>query len=398
MFSRLIGALESGVTVYVPSECGQRFLELLLSSGIQAETVLANDDGGIYAELSMKNVEKIASALDKLSIKVYIINIKGWYTLIAKLKSRLGAVIGIAMFVGLVWLSTLFVWRVDVVGAESVPIYELKSQLSELGVSSGSKISEIDAQTVANELLLRSPELSWASLDVTGTTVTLTIRETEVSEEREKRAMLLVAAEDGTVESVLVYSGVAAVKQGSVVKAGDVLISGAVSGGGLQYSDDPVLRLGVASGSVIARVERSCSVMLPLCETLHEANGVKHTRKSVNIFGLRFDIGVPYASENCTESVRQYNVTLFGVIELPIEVTETVWEEQTERKVVRSEQEAVAEARKRAAAKVTEELGNGDLLWLRLTECVRDGVCTVTAEYGCSVEIATVYRSLEYTE
>ncbi|MBQ9115910.1 MAG: sporulation protein YqfD [Clostridia bacterium] len=269
MTAELMEHIRARVIFAVDKESEDGFISALLRHRIPACLRRDEEDGRLIAEISPKFTKKILSVLDNLSLKVYIINIKGFPALLPFLRHRIGAVLGVILFFALIWLSSLFVWRVEVVGTQRVPMETLVSGLRELGVGEGSRISGIDAYAVSNALLAAHPELSWTSIDITGTTVTLTVRETVVGEKDEIGATsLMVASEDGVVESVLVYSGVAAVKPGCVVRAGDVLISGFISGSGLQYEDTPTLRVGKASGSVRAIVERSVTEYVPLHETV----------------------------------------------------------------------------------------------------------------------------------
>ena len=106
---------------------------------------------------------------------------------------------------------------------------------------------------MSNAIVSISGEISWAALNVKGTTVTLNVRETALpSDKSDELPPMMVAKKSGVVRSVELYSGKSAVKVGSVVKEGDLLISGFISGNGLQYSDTPGIRYEGASGSVRA--------------------------------------------------------------------------------------------------------------------------------------------------
>ncbi len=393
MFRRLIRFFRGNVTVYVPQTDKDAFLALLVTSDISASTRPTDGNGGIRAELSPGCIKKLAPDLDKLKIKVYIISVEGCLVLLSALRYRLGAVLGAVLLVLLVWLSSLFVWRVNIVGADGISANTLKLRLNEFGVGVGSRISDIDTLEIGDAFLLAYPELSWVSLDITGTTATLTVRETVLpNREPKSEGQLLVANEAGVIESVLVYSGGATVQPGSVVKKGDVLISGLISGSGLQYTPDPVLRMGNASGTVTARVERSLSVSVPLEETVYTADGSSHLRRTLNILGRSFSFGAHRPDAECSETESRYNVTLFGIIELPIEVTETVWTEYTVSHVTRTEDEAARRARKLASEMISSDIGDGETLWIKITQTEHDGVCTVDATYSCIAEIGEVYR------
>ena len=404
MLEKITESFHGSVTLRIESRYENGFLRMLLSEKIPAKVYELTENGekiGIGAVISPKFLKIISSSLDKYSIKVYIINIQGFCTLIPILRQRIGLTVGTVLFFALVWLSSLFIWRIDVVGAEAVSEEKLRYLLSESGVSAGATVSDIDAFSVSNALLLSCPELSWASLQLTGTTATLTVRETVNHQETEKnKTSLLIASESGVIESVLVYDGAAAVKVGCVVKKGDVLINGLISGSGLQYTDQPILRIGNADGSVKALVERTFSVTVPYRETelIPKENGRVYKGRSINVFGGGFYIGDRKPSADCYSVTESQNTpTVFGVA-LPVTVSETVWSEMTEREIVRTSEEAETLARARAEERLSAELGTDEI---RATEYVvavdeeRETV-TVTVTYRCVTEItasAEIYKN-----
>lgn len=396
ILGKAIDFLQGSITLGIEKRHENGFLRMLLSEGIPATVYELHENGekyGIKAVISPKFVKNIASALDKYSIKVYIINIKGLCALLPKLRHRIGVAVGAVLFFTLLWLSTLFLWRVEIVGAESVSESELRGALAEAGISAGAVISDIDAFSVSNALLLSCPQLSWASLGITGTTATLTVRETVSHQSAEKNeTALLVASESGIIESILVYEGAAAVKVGCVVKKGDALINGLISGSGLQYTDRPVLRIGKANGSVKALVEREISVSIPYreLEFIPKENGKIYRGRDIKLFGGGFYLGDREPCGNNYSAVaKKTSPTVFGA-SLPITVYETVWSELTERETVRSPQEAEALARARAEEALALGLNGDEATFTEYTVIHHEEneAVTVTVRYRCVTEIA----------
>lgn len=392
---RITEYLRGSVTLRIENRHENGFMRMLLSEKIPAKVYELTENGkkiGIGAVISPKFLKIISSSIDKYSTKVYIINIKGYCTLMPILRQRIGIAVGTVLFFALIWLSSLFLWRVDIVGAESVSEDTLRSLLAESGVSAGSTVADIDAFSVSNALLLSCPELSWASLQLTGTTATLTVRETVNHHETEKnKTPLLIASESGVIESVLVYNGAAAVKVGCVVKKGDVLINGLISDSGLQYTDQPILRLGNADGSVKALVERTFSVTVPYRETelIPRENGRVYRGRSINIFGGGFYFGDRKPSaESYSAAESRITPTVFGAA-LPVTVSETVWSEMTEREIVRTPDEAEALARARAEERLSAELGTDEIRAAEYTAAADEEseTVTVTVTYRCVTEI-----------
>lgn len=397
IIEKAVERIRGRAVLFVEDRYKSGFLRMLLCENIPA-TVWENDENeknrGLKAVISPKFTKNIISLLDKYSIKVYIINIEGYCAFIAALRKRAGALLGAALFFTVLWLSALFLWRVDVVGADTVSEERLRETLSELGVGVGVKISDIDAFSAANSLMVAHPEIAWASIQIKGTSATLTVRETvEHQGVRENGTSLLVASEGGIVQSVLVYKGASAVKVGSVVKAGDALINGLLSGSGLQYTDSPILRMGAADGSVTALVERELSVTVPYTETEYvpKENGRVLKRSRFTLFGAVFELGDDEPSDADAFSVSEEKTlpTVFGA-SLPVTVTETVWRELEPVLTERTAEEAEALARTRAEELLSEDTEGDELISAEyvVKHNEESGEVTVTVIYRCVTEIA----------
>ena len=73
------------------------------------------------------------------------------------------------------------------------------------------------------------PDLTWVSVEISGTQLQINVRENTASQESSEEAAVpsdLVADCDGVIESIITRQGVPLVEAGSVVKKGDVLVSG----------------------------------------------------------------------------------------------------------------------------------------------------------------------------
>ena len=395
MLKKLIDRTVGRAVLRVEPRYENGFLRMILSENIPAKVYELTENGkkiGIEAVISPKFIKIIASALDKYSIKVYIINIKGICALTTALRRRIGVAVGAVLFLAFIWLASLFVWRVDIVGADTVPEDTLRQALSDAGVSAGVAVSDIDAFAVSDSLLLSCPQLSWASLQLTGTTATLTVRETVTHQDAEKnKTPLLIASEDGVIVSVLVYEGTAAVKVGSVVKAGDALINGFISGSGLQYTDQPILRMGNADGSVKATVERELSVSVPYREVslVKKDGGSSYRGVYIKLFGIGFYLGDQKPSEeHYSAQESTLSPTVFGAT-LPLTLCETVWNELTESETVYTAEEAEAIARAKAEEALRQEAGEDEITFTEYTVLTdeENGSVTVTVRYRCITEI-----------
>ncbi len=388
----LISFFEGKVKIYADEENKDALISFFVNNGISATVMADNEKGGIYTEISPSLLKKIAPALGKLNIMVYIIKIYGIKRLSSRYGKRYGLLAGSLLFIALLWVSTLFVWRVDVSGTELLSKAEVREELSEMGVKVGAKISEINRSEILNTFLKEHPELSWAALNFRGTTAILILKETEEKPDGAEvdTSSLMVASESGVVRSITVYEGKAAVKVGTVVSKGDVLISGLISGSGGQITDTPPLRVTGASGSVKAEVVRKLEVSVPFSEELSKTEKSEKKVKVISVFGR----DIAFGSTEGTVLEDERNVTFFGVVEIPVTVKTFSGEITVKDTVSRDAENARLEAERKLYKKISETLGEGELTYVKTEYSETENGIIGYAEIGCVIEIAVPHGGL----
>lgn len=383
LFSFFAGTVE----LYSEKKYSDAFLSVVADFGIEATVTSSTENDGIFVKMSPSNAKKIASALDKMGIIVYISNVRGLKNNLLAYKTRVGLLLGALVFTILLSVSTLYVFKIQVNGNSDIDREQLLAELSELGIYPGTRIRQIDKKSIATEILLNHPEIAWASISVKGTTVCVEIKEKASAPiENPSTPELLVARYDGVVKSVAVQSGRSAVGVGSVVKKGDLLICGYISGSGLQYTDNPLLRLDGAKGSVIAEVHGSISVKVPFCENSESYTRRERAATVISALGKEISFGA-IPSENFEKTATKY-VTVMGIIELPISYVEYYRLETVTESKYLDEERAVALAQHRAYEMLKAELFDAEISEIeQITETDENGA-TVTLKYTCERDIA----------
>jgi len=381
----IVGALEGRVEIFADKENRERLISFFINNGIRLKIRYDEKNEGIFTEVSPSLLKKIAPALDKSGIIVYINNIYGFRYILNVMAKRIGIPIGAALFAAVLWVSTLFVWRVDIVGNDILTKESLRNTLVEHGISEGAFISRINESEIADIIVTSCPEISWASVNIKGTTVTLNVLEThdENSSESEKYDML-VAQKSGVVRSIEIFSGKAAVKIGAVVKQGDLLVLGYISGNGLQISETPALRYEGARGSVKAEVSETLEVLVPFERELIFQTGGKIKGGKLSVFGKELTLG-DMEDGICSGQKR---LTVFGEIELPILYTVNSAVQTVTENTVFSEQDARLEAERAIYQKVLETCGSGELTSVRVSYVQREDGIIAQATITYITEIA----------
>lgn len=358
---------------------------------IEGDTILID-----VISFSCRSVLKKLSAI---GIEPISVSLHGLPHLLAAYKKRAGILIGIPLFIGILWVSSLFVWEVHVVGNERVDDETILSGLSDLGFSVGSYIPGVDVKTLCNEYLINSDEIAWISVNIIGTRAEVQVRDVLPAGQSEKPTPSnLIAVRDGLIERIELSSGQSVVETGQSVRAGQVLVTGYYQG-----NNEAVYRLEPSVAKVYARTTRSFSVQVPLSGEKEQETGLECVCQSFLFFGNTIGIsdrGAPYEKYN--EETRTDLLTLFGRV-LPIGITSHIYRESARLPFKLTETEAAAIAREKIAALVAEELSDGEILSISSSESC-DGI-TYTIEWMvyCIEDIArstpiTGYDALTRTD
>ena len=392
MLKRINGFFKGEAQLCVCAEDSDRAVSVISRLDCSAR-LERRENGELKILISPTEAKKIASALDKSGIIVYINTVYGFKCILYALRIRLGILTGLAVLIWMLIASTSVIFTVDIEGALGQSRESIEAELSELGVRVGARIKDVDRAEAVSGFLKRNPQYSWASLDFDGTTARLMLLPRTEGGEESVMPRILVSDCDGVITAVSVYSGKALVSVGDVVKKGDLLISGYVSGCGPQYGDDPMLRYEGADGEVYAYVRESVSVTVPYESAVTEVLPVKAVGVTVSVLGRAFNVGrIEDGGAYRTEQRR--HITLFSEITLPItyrvcrqvsEITETTR---------LNEAEAELKARAQAYKELCLALGQAELTDTEIKTDKNEGGVTVTVSYGC-VRLISVPYSLE---
>lgn len=126
------------------------------------------------------------------------------------------------------FLSSLFIWEIELIGGGDLSRGELLRALEESGVYPGAFRPGLDADAVRGRMLERLPELAWMTVNLRGSkaTVLLLPRSERPEIYREEDAADIVAGGTGLIVRVSVLNGRPLVQPGQAVLRGETLVSG----------------------------------------------------------------------------------------------------------------------------------------------------------------------------
>lgn len=261
--------------------------------------------------------------------------------LLARFISRPGLVLGFALSVLTVAASGRVIWDVRVEGNETVPTEYIKETLSECGIGIGTPKEGLELDSIENRFLILSDEISWITVNVTGTVAEVEVREVQSAEELpDYAASNLVAARNGTVVSFEQVRGNIAVELGEAVSEGELLV------GGIYGSEDTALRFVRSSGRVFALCERDFHISVPLEFEKKSYTGEQKIKKSLIFFEKEVKLfgnsGNLYTSCDIIDEVEYLN--FFGLGEIPVGIRTVKYAEYENETATRTEEQAREQA------------------------------------------------------
>ena len=361
----------------------EKCINLLHRNGILAKRMKRQEEKFSFF-IRLSKYKKVRSLLDKSGIKVYSIRGEGLPFLLMRYKKRYGVVVGAIIFCCILWISKNYVWQITFSGNDDIPDSVIENQLLEVGFGVGTYIPKVDYYSLCNSFLQRSDDFSFISVNMEGTTAKVELRERKKRNEEDGYfASNLVAKYSGQIESMTVYSGKTVVEKESVVKEGDLLVSGFFE---KTYGFDMVR----STGSVYAYVTREFEVYVPFEKTVKTYTNNRQTKNVITFFGrdIKLYSNIKNSFEKYDEVVDRERLVLFDKVRLPFVVTKTSRLEYIEDTVVLDEKEAQKEAEKQLSKILSKELENADVLERTVNESVTDERYKLSCKVYCITDKA----------
>ena len=177
-----------------------------------------------------RSLSEIEAYCHNLGIQAKIKKETGFNKYFCRYKKRLGISLGIAMSFLLVYIFSSTIWEININGNEKVSTEAILSYLEEGGIKVGKTAKNINTRLLADDITINCKDIDWIGINIIGCKVNVSVKETTDSMEiASKEPCNIVANKDGLIINIEAYDGLAVVKNGDIVKKGDLLVSGIVS-------------------------------------------------------------------------------------------------------------------------------------------------------------------------
>ncbi|MFI3209752.1 MAG: sporulation protein YqfD [Peptostreptococcaceae bacterium] len=207
----------------------EKFLNYLIRNNIKVYNVKRLGDTKIQFNVSREDFKEFKKIYKGSSFDVKVKQKVGLpFIMITIYKNKMmwiGAIISLFILMA----TSQFVTDVHIQVPEGIKIDELREELYSIGLKPGINKKDIDRKNIRDEIMIKFNDIAYISINVKGTNVFVTVtKKAETLESKEDSNFCnVIATKNGIIEEVIARSGTTVVKEGDIVKAGDVLVTGA---------------------------------------------------------------------------------------------------------------------------------------------------------------------------
>jgi similar to stage IV sporulation protein len=313
---RLSDRLRGYAVIKVTGACPESVLNICAEKSLEFWRPEPTGEFTIVFRCRLDCADEIASFAKKSCCDIEITERRGAPLLTKRLRYRpVLWVLPLALCI-LLLLASLFVWRIEIIGNETVTDTEILNALEDSGIYIGSFWPSYSSDIIRSRVIMQIPELKWVGVSVFGSRVRIQVREaTEKPELFDTDAPVkIVASRAGIIERLSVLRGYPIFVNGQTAVDGDKLIDGVVP------SSFGQPRIVHASGSVLARTWYEISAVMPLTYSEKIYSGREY-RQYFLVLGkhrINFYRSSRIISGDCDIIIEEHRAGIRGLFTLPV--------------------------------------------------------------------------------
>ena len=214
----------------------ERLLNLCQTRDIETWDVLLRESGTIEFKMRARDYRKLKEIAKITHSELEMLGEEGTWNFLKKYKKRKIFLMAGVFAVITIYLLSLRIWSIEVVGNEKISIADIKAELHNEGIVVGVTKDKLDFNTVKSNIYLRRNDILWLGFKVNGTKMIVEVleRKNPIKDDFQNVPCNIIAEKDGIIDNIYVKQGTKCVDVGDVVFKGDVIVSGIVTS---EYSD-----------------------------------------------------------------------------------------------------------------------------------------------------------------
>lgn len=358
MLNKFFNFLKGYVIIEVTGKNAERFINICLRRGIELDA-LSYRDNGIRTRVSRTDFKRLRGVRKKCGVNIKIVKKCGGKAFLTRHRHRYMFLIFAAVCAAFIYISSGFIWAVEINGVKDTDISYLAKILNRNGVFVGgrkSKISEL--YDIKDDVINHTDDIAWVWVYIEGAKARV-----EVLEKRRPPRVIpraepcdIVALSDGVVKKITVKNGDAVTDEGGAVSKGDVLISGKVKA--YKEGEEERYMYVHSIGEVRAYTIHSSAVVSPLYREIRTPAGGNKKYYTLELFGKKYELykekNIEFSDYDVKTKCYELKLPLFGFTGIALTVEDNIDVEVSKREI--SENTALELAKMTAEEKIAKEL------------------------------------------
>ncbi len=229
MLIKLFRWLRGYLLIRMKGQSPERFINLCSNRYIYLWD-LKHVEGEYEFRIMLKDYRKLKPVARKTGTIPYIKRRYGMPFFIHKYKNRKGYLAGIFLFCTILYILSLYIWDINVLGGHSYTPEAMLKFIKSNGIYIGLQKKDIDCQEIEELIRATYNDIGWVSAEIKGTRLIIKITETNMPAPAvtATKNCHIIASKDCIITYMVTRIGTPKAEVGSVVKKGDILVSGIV--------------------------------------------------------------------------------------------------------------------------------------------------------------------------
>lgn len=382
-FKILIKYILGYINIKVEGYFVEKFINKCINEGIFFWNIKRQKSTIAYINVGKKDFKKLCKISKETKCKVKLLEKKGLPFLINRYRKRKIFLILIILISLLLFISSKFIWHIDIEGLNTINKNEIEVMLNEKGLKVGKIKNKIDTKKVINEIRLEREDIAWIGVTIKGTNATVKIVEADSKPEiiNEENYCNIVATKDAQIVKISAQNGIPIVKVDDIVTKGDILIAGWIDG---KYTGTRYVH---AEGEVKAKVWYTKKAKIALNQVIERNTGNTENKYKIKINKFTINLFKTLSKFKKYDTIEMCNqIKIFSNFYLPIELIKITNTEKEEEEITYKIEEAKQIGIKKASEEIEQELHNNEEILQKYIN---------TYENNNYIEVEVTYEVLE---
>lgn len=337
IIKKIINYIYGYLRIVVEGYYIERFINICRNRNYMMWNIKKVNDINLALNIEIKNFKEICEIAKKTQCKISIKSKRGLPFLLNKYKKRKLFVLFLILIVGIIFVSSNFVWNIEIVEENGLEIDNIINDVQEAGLKIGTSKNNVDTKEIINKVRLERDDIAWIGIELKGTNAIVKLVKADKKPDiiDEEEYCNIVSNKNGVITKINAQDGTANVKVGDTVKLGDVLVNGWMEG---KYTG---IRYVHAKGEIEARVWYTMNKTIQYKTTEKQHIGESETNYGIKMNNFKINFPKRVSKFEFYDTIETENkIKLFSNFYLPISVVKTTYQEYEEIEKIYSVEEA----------------------------------------------------------